>query len=105
MTGNQRVPRVVTVRGSRRYKAIVAELKASSRRTRARCARCGQPINYDAPRGAPDSFSAGHIKSWRDHPELREDPTNFQPEHLLCNQDAGPDDVQRPGLGLTTEEW
>lgn len=68
--------------------------------------RCGQRINYAAPSKAPDSFSAGHVKSWRDYPELREDPANFQQEHLLCNQDAGPDDdTQPPGIGLTSEDW
>lgn len=97
-----RAPRVVTVRGSRRYKRIVAELKAQRLQP---CMRCGQRINYSAPRGAPDSFSAGHIKSWRDYPELREDPANFQQEHLLCNQDAGPDDDTKPGIGRTSEDW
>lgn len=102
MTGPSRVPKVVTVRGSRRYKRIVADLKAQRLQP---CARCGQRINYDAPSKAPDSFSAGHRKSWRDYPELREDPSNFQPEHLLCNQDAGPDDDATPGLGHTSEDW
>lgn len=94
----------VTARGSRRYKAIVAALKETSRLRQAPCARCGQRINYSAPPKAPDGFSAGHRKSWEDHPELREVPSNFQPEHLLCNQTAGKADVA-PGIGTTSQEW
>lgn len=101
MATKRRGPRVVTHRGSRRYKRIVAELKAQRRQP---CARCGQRINYDAPTGAPDGFNAGHRKSWNDYPHLREDPANFQPEHALCNQEASNRDTG-PGLGLTSKAW
>jgi hypothetical protein len=95
---------VANARGSRRYKRIVADLKESSREARARCARCGQEIDYDAPAWDPNSFQGGHKKSWSSHPELREDPANFQAEHALCNQDAGDSD-EPPGIGITSEDW
>lgn len=66
--------------------------------------RCGQRIDYDALRGDPAAFNAGHMRSWNQYPDLREDPENFQPEHALCNQDAGDSD-DRPGVGLMSEEW
>lgn len=93
--------RVAQTRGSRRYKAIVANLKAKRLQP---CARCGQAINYELSSEHPASFVAGHIKSWEDHPELREDPANFQPEHKECGQSAGKAEAN-PGIGTTSEEW
>ncbi len=87
-------------RGSRRYKAIVANLRAARLQP---CMRCGQRIDYDAAQGEPDAFNAGHIKSWHSHPELREDPANFQQEHERCNKSAGIRDL--PTIGLTSEQW
>jgi hypothetical protein len=95
---------VAESRGSRLYKRLVAEFKDQCRRARAACARCGQAIDYDAASWHPNSFQAGHIKAWDTHPELRMDPANFQPEHALCNQEAGKADV-KPGIGTTSEEW
>lgn len=95
---------MANARGSRLYKRIVADLKEGSREANAPCARCGQPIDYNAPKWDPSSFQAGHIKSWSSHPELRHDPENFQPEHALCNQDAGDSD-EKPGIGMTSEDW
>lgn len=95
---------MANARGSRLYKRIVADLKERSRLSNAPCARCGQPIKYDAPSWHPEAFQAGHIKSWSSHPELRHDPANFQPEHALCNQDAGDSD-EKPGIGTTSEDW
>lgn len=96
--------KVTTSRGTRRAKRNAAELKYASRLRRAPCARCGQAIDYDAPKGDPNGFNAGHIKAWSTHPHLREDPSNLQPEHALCNQDAGNSD-EKPGIGLTSEDW
>lgn len=67
------------------------------------CRRCGQPIDYDAEDGQPAAFNAGHIKSWVDHPELREDPANLQPEHARCGKSAQQSDA-RP-LGVTSRDW
>ena len=95
---------MANARGSRLYKRLVADCKERSRLAGATCARCGQPIDYNAPPTHPNSFQAGHIKSWSKHPESRHDPENFQAEHALCNQDAGNDD-EKPGLGTTSEDW
>ena len=67
------------------------------------CQRCGQRINYDAQPGEPDAFNAGHIKSWRDHPELREDPSNLRPEHESCNKSAGVRETLQ--FGTTSRVW
>ena len=69
------------------------------------CRRCGQPIDYDAEPGDPNSFNAGHIKSWRDHPDLRADPANLQPEHENCGKSAGTRDGGDNGLGVTSQDW
>jgi hypothetical protein len=76
-------------------------LKAQRRQP---CARCGQRIDYTLPPGMPDSFIAGHIKSWIDHPALREDPSNLQPEHERCGKSAGADDG-RASVGATSRPW
>ncbi|WP_407641281.1 HNH endonuclease [Actinomyces bovis] len=68
------------------------------------CARCGQPIDYAAPPGDPRSFQVGHRLSWRDHPDERLDPANLQPEHELCNKQAGATDAG-PSLGLMSRRW
>lgn len=94
-------------RGSRRYKAMVAEFKHACRVAIGGprpCARCGQPIDYEAESWHPSSFQAGHIRSWSKHPERRLDPGNLQPEHALCNQEAGDRD-EAPGIGVTSEAW
>ncbi|MGZ4530742.1 MAG: HNH endonuclease [Mycobacteriaceae bacterium] len=67
------------------------------------CRRCGQRIDYNAAPGEPDAFNAGHIKSWHDHPELREDPANLQQEHENCNKSAGKREALAPGV--TSRQW
>jgi hypothetical protein len=70
------------------------------------CRRCGQLINYDAdPRTDPDAFNAGHIKAWKTHPELREDPANLQPEHANCGKAAHTRDGDDNGLGVVSTDW
>ena len=88
-------------RGHRRLRFLRAEMRAAQHQP---CARCGQPIDYDAPPGDPSSFQLGHRLSWRDHPELRLDPANLQPEHELCNKQAGATDIA-PTLGLRSRRW
>lgn len=87
---------------TRRERANADNLKAQRRQP---CMRCGQRIDYNAPPGDPDSFNAGHIKSWVGHPELREDPANLQPEHENCNKAAHGRDGNDNGLGLVSEDW
>ncbi|MGV3564166.1 MAG: HNH endonuclease [Nocardioides sp.] len=91
----------VQSRRTRRIRAIIAAMREARAQP---CRRCGQEIDYDAPPGGPDAFNAGHVKSWATHPELREDPANFQPEHEVCNKSAGNRDP-RPGLGLMSRRW
>lgn len=92
---------MVQSRGHRRLRRLHAEMKAARLQP---CRRCGQPIDYDAPPGDPKSFQMGHRLSWRDHPEARMDPANLQPEHELCNKQAGATDIG-PVLGLRSRQW
>ena len=91
----------VQSRRTRRIRQIIANMRTEKRQP---CMRCGQPIDYDAAPGEPNAFNAGHIRPWSTHPELREDPANYQAEHETCNKSAGNRDV-RPGLGVTSQEW
>lgn len=86
---------------TRRERLNADNLKAQRRQP---CARCGQRIDYTLPVGDPGSFIAGHIKSWIDHPELRDDPANLQQEHERCGKSAGADDG-RTAVGSTSRRW
>ncbi|WPM94324.1 HNH endonuclease, partial [Arthrobacter phage Marchesin] len=79
------VPYVET-RNTAAQKRIVANLRAARHRD---CWLCGEPINYDADKDDPLSFSADHKKPWSKFPELREDPGNYAPAHLGCNKARG----------------
>ena len=92
---------VVTTRNTARQKRIIADLRAARHPN---CWLCGEPINYDAGKDDPLSFSADHKKPWSKHPELREDPANYAPAHLRCNQERG-DREPPPGLGLLSRVW
>jgi hypothetical protein len=87
---------------TRRERLNADNLKAQRRQP---CARCGQRIDYTAPPEDPDSFNAGHIKSWIDYPHLREDPTNLQPEHANCGKSAGKRDGDERVIGVTSRRW
>lgn len=87
---------------TRRERANADNLKA---RRLQPCMRCGQTIDYNAEPGDPDSFNAGHIKDWKNHPELREDPANLQQEHENCNKSAQQADGGQPALGVTSTDW
>lgn len=78
-------------------------LAAAQRAKRLPCWHCGQPIDYTAPAGHPDSFSADHLKPWINHPHLREDPGNVVSSHLLCNQKKGASEHATAGLGALSE--
>lgn len=85
---------------TRRERANADNLKSQRRQP---CARCGQRIDYTLPPDQPQAFNAGHIKAWADHPELREDPANLQPEHAACGKSAHK--TEGPGLGRTSRQW
>lgn len=87
---------------TRRERLNADNLKAQHRQP---CARCGQRINYSAPPADPNAFNAGHIKSWIDHPHLREDPSNLQPEHANCGKSAGKLDGRATSAGSTSRQW
>lgn len=81
-----------------------ANLKAAVAEHGLPCAECGEPIDVTLPRGNPDAFEYGHIKSVKAYPELADDPANGQPEHLRCNRVKG-SGSSRPGLGDPSEVW
>ena len=87
---------------TRRERRNAENLKAQRRQP---CARCGQDIDYGAEPGEPDSFMAGHIKAWINHPELRDDPANLQPEHSRCGKAAQTTDGGTAPLGVTSTDW
>lgn len=53
------------------------------------CCICDQPINYQLRYPHPYSCSVQHVKSQRDFPHLRWEPSNWAPSHLDCNQRLG----------------
>lgn len=65
------------------------------------CWLCKGDIDYEVEPGTtPDSHNLDHRKSYRDHPELAEDPDNFEHSHDGCNKERGAD---APSLGLGEE--
>lgn len=92
-------------RSSRRYRNIVANLRAQGRP----CCLCGELIDYSLHYPHLRSFSAHHIKSFSAHPELREDPANLDAAHLECNK-AGTGVTSRSPftpspLGQPSRDW
>jgi hypothetical protein len=93
---------MVESRRTRRIRKIIANMRAARDPL---CRRCGlATIDYDAKVGEPNAFNAGHIKSWDDYPELREDPANYQPEHERCNKGAGKTE-QISTTGMSSRRW
>lgn len=96
-------------RSGRRWKRLVAEVKA--RRTPA-CCRCGQPLDYAIPYRDPetgavntDYVSVDHYPHpLTTHPHLAEDPANLAPAHLDCNTSAQDRNVEL-ALGAASEDW
>ena len=87
---------------TRRERHNADNLKSQRRQP---CARCGQPIDYNAAPGDDSAFMAGHIKAWALHPELRDDPSNLQPEHSKCGKSAQMSDGGTFTLGVTSTDW
>jgi 5-methylcytosine-specific restriction endonuclease McrA len=86
-------------RGSR-WRRLVAEQKAKQKP----CWLCGHPIDYTLTSPHVDSFTVDHKHSWRDYPDLREDPANLESAHRRCNssKSAGP---AKAGVGNNSAEW
>ncbi|CQD21596.1 hypothetical protein BN970_05062 [Mycolicibacterium conceptionense] len=91
-------------RSQRHYKSAKAEFRRECEDLHAECWLCFEPINYSLPSGHPESFSVDHAKTVKDHPELGDDPANFRPSHLLCNQRRG-DDEPHIDIGEPSEDW
>lgn len=91
-----------TGRSGRRWQTLARQVRA----TESHCYRCGQPIDWSIPYWADpnrvvnmDAGTVEHIKSWADHPHLREDPANLAASHVRCNLQAGKRD-EGPSLGV-----
>lgn len=103
--GVPRPPKAETFdRESHHYKKLKAEFRAACEEEHAECWLCFDAINYSLPPEHPESFSVDHAKTVRDFPELGDDPLNFRPSHLICNQRRG-DDEPHLDIGEPSEEW
>lgn len=90
---------------TRSFQRHKAEFFETCRRERRVCWLCGQPIDYEAEPGTtPDSLTLDHRRPFANHPELFDDPTNFEAAHLSCNirrSNADPPD----SLGTLSRDW
>ena len=87
-------------RSGSKWRALVANQRAKQ----LPCYHDGQPIDYNLEWPNPASFSVDHLKSWSQHPELREDPANLVSCHLRCNQSKGAGEAKL-GLGIRSTDW
>ena len=69
------------------------------------CSICGQPINYKTHYNAADAPTVDHIRSWRDHPELRRDLGNLAVAHRACNTSKGVKPAALPAFGNASRDW
>ena len=69
------------------------------------CYICGQKINYQTHYNAPDAPTVDHIRSWRDHPELRLDPGNQAIAHRSCNTSKSVKARALPASGNASRDW
>ena len=80
-------------------------LRAALRREqRQPCWLCRQPINYDAPKESPDSFSADHILPVSTQPDLALIYTNLAAAHLSCNK-SRQDKMPALSIGNADQQW
>jgi len=79
-------------------------LRANQRAKRLPCWLCGQPIDYDADMGNPNSFAVDHEKPLSTHPHLAEEPSNLRSAHARCNNSRG-NMPPVPALGVTSRNW
>lgn len=89
---------------SAQYQRDRAQKRREWKRSKRRCARCGDAIDYDLPKTDPMHFQLDHIKSRKVFPELENDPLNWQPMHARCNKQKHTS-PEGPALGETTETW
>lgn len=91
-------------RSTRRYKTTRATFRLDCQLLNAPCWLCGHPINYDLPVGHPDSWSLDHAYPLTQRPDLAEDPANYRPSHLNCNDRRGNNEPTIQ-LGQPSETW
>ncbi|MGK9222055.1 MULTISPECIES: HNH endonuclease [unclassified Microbacterium] len=89
---------------TRRYRDFRAALKNTWQAANAPCYLCSQPIDYDGPAGAPNSFELEHVHPRKTHPELALEPTNARPSHVRCNRNKSTGKANA-GIGTTSEAW
>jgi 5-methylcytosine-specific restriction endonuclease McrA len=87
-------------RSGARWRHLAAQVRAR----KDPCYYCRQPIDYTAERNTPESFTVDHRLSWRDHPELREDPGNLVAAHKACNSSKGAGEAHFD-IGLQSRTW
>ena len=83
-------------RDSRVWRTLAAQVRARDKAAGTPCRICGQPIKWDAH---------DHIRSWRDHPDLRLDPTNLATVHQACNRAKGARPQALPSIGNQSRQW
>ena len=99
MSGKARDPR-----GSTKWQKLRRILYERDRKANAPCWICGQPIDYRAAPGTPDSWEPDHALPVSTHPELAYDPGNVMPSHCSCNRSRG--NASKPaGIGRPTRRW
>lgn len=93
-------------RDSRVWRTLAAQVRARDKAAGTPCRICGQPIKWDAQDpNADDAPSVDHIRSWRDHPDLRLDPTNLATVHQACNRAKGARPQALPSIGNQSRQW
>lgn len=84
-----------------------AEFKAECKANDERCWICRQPIDYDAPWNDwsnPSRFERDHRLPVSTHPQLEDDPTNWEASHAGCNNERK-NKPPRPAIGKATRAW
>ncbi|WP_455951423.1 HNH endonuclease [Arcanobacterium haemolyticum] len=87
-------------RSTRRWK----QLRQAYKNQKAPCAICGQPIDYEAPAGTPQSFELDHIKPLALDPNLAYETANLQATHKICNNRKN-NRQNTPTLGQPSRTW
>lgn len=91
-------------RDDHHYRDLKAEFRDECDDQQQPCWLCNRPINYSLEHPHPESFSVDHAKTVKEHPELGDDPLNFRPSHLVCNQRRGDEDPHID-IGEPSEAW
>lgn len=81
--------RVIPEWGGRRKQKATELVRRRGEAAGLPCCICEQPINYALRYPHPDSCSVQHLRSQRDFPHLRWEPSNWAPAHLYCNTSLG----------------